>query len=400
MTKQRVATLAAEANARNNTGTALRGDPIPGNGWDDYRLALGAAAALNEQETWKLLSGFMDGSAEADRRRVEQLLLSNTTILAYLQRGVRRSSGHFAYEWQKETVGAIPLSLRTVELLAAVQVRLWLEAGRTEEALDLLIDMCAFARDIGLNATSLNRSWAIGLYELALDEMRMGVQSGVWRRSALDRLERELEFVDREFPALGPSFVNDALIEGAHFVQVDEQQGATPGAVITSVVNRLLFARAFFKLEAAARQFENCDRRPFEEVKADLDRFAHWDPITASVDPIVIVNTPIDGDAVYTFRGTLTRLRILETAIRYLQNGQTVALDDPFGDKLIVSTAGGKLRVSSVGPDGKDNRGNGEWRPILSHNGRLLRFAEGKDIVMEVALPTVDMAREAVTAQR
>lgn len=53
--------------------------------------------------------------------------------------------------------------------------------------------------------------------------------------------------------------------------------------------------------------------------------------------------------------------------------GEIPAHDDPYGDKIRTSIEGNRLKLWSVGGDGIDNGGDGEWRGW-----------RGKDIVLEV----------------
>jgi hypothetical protein len=57
----------------------------------------------------------------------------------------------------------------------------------------------------------------------------------------------------------------------------------------------------------------------------------------------------------------------------YRANGDVLGLDDPFGGKLLVSKGESRLKIWSVGSDGVDDGGVGEWTP-----------GKGKDIVLEV----------------
>jgi hypothetical protein len=63
---------------------------------------------------------------------------------------------------------------------------------------------------------------------------------------------------------------------------------------------------------------------------------------------------------------------ILRTAARFRGTGEILNLRDPFGENRIHSERDGRLRVWSVGKDGNDDGGSGEWKP------------QGKDIVLEI----------------
>jgi len=67
-----------------------------------------------------------------------------------------------------------------------------------------------------------------------------------------------------------------------------------------------------------------------------------------------------------------TELRLLQAAARWRATGQALDLADPFGDKLLHDEKDGTFRVWSVGPDGVDDHGDGEWKS-----------GSGKDIVLQ-----------------
>ena len=67
------------------------------------------------------------------------------------------------------------------------------------------------------------------------------------------------------------------------------------------------------------------------------------------------------------------QLTLLRVAAHYRATGEILDLDDPFGAKLITSKTGDHLKVWSVGRDGVDDGGLGDWR-----------HTSGRDIVLDV----------------
>jgi hypothetical protein len=63
---------------------------------------------------------------------------------------------------------------------------------------------------------------------------------------------------------------------------------------------------------------------------------------------------------------------MLRMAVHARATGKPLDLDDPFGAKLRTEEKDGKLRIWSIGPDGVDDGGAGEWKTDV------------KDIVLEL----------------
>ena len=73
------------------------------------------------------------------------------------------------------------------------------------------------------------------------------------------------------------------------------------------------------------------------------------------------------------FRERLAQLRLLRIAAAFLASGDLPALEDPYGRTIQSSVTDTKLKLWSVGNDGVDDSGFGEWEA-----------RKGKDIVLEV----------------
>jgi hypothetical protein len=399
--KERVAAMIVEADGRKRTRPVLRGEPSPGNAWDEYRTALAIIQERNLVER-------RFTAPQSDRPSIEDLLPLNADVLEHLRKGVQRNGGQFPQEWEKGGIGppfsgpiTWPAGFRgwDVSMLIALttsQARVWLDQGRTEEAFDLLLDLCMFGSDLGFNAGGSGpSSLALSAHEDALREIRPAIQSGKAPVESLDRLSRELAILDRVFPELGPSIVNEALITGVDLIRLDEDQqnGVAPTGVKAEAVvetqkvisgpffRRMVYADAFLKVEAAARQFEHCDGKPFAELKREADAFSKEseaaEAAVSSTAAIARVLRPTNPIILFSHRETLARFRVLRAVVEYLRNGQDLKLDDPFGGKILVAEQNGRVRAWSIGPDQMDNGGRGEWY--------LKRDVTG-DIVLEVEL--------------
>jgi hypothetical protein len=75
------------------------------------------------------------------------------------------------------------------------------------------------------------------------------------------------------------------------------------------------------------------------------------------------------------------QLRVLRVAARYRATGEVLDLEDPLGTRLQTARAPGRLKVWSVGKDGKsdggDTGGSPTWLPVAGK-------PTPRDIVLEV----------------
>jgi hypothetical protein len=62
-------------------------------------------------------------------------------------------------------------------------------------------------------------------------------------------------------------------------------------------------------------------------------------------------------------REVLAKLRLLRAAAVWAATGSVPKIADPLGADLRWTEEDGKLRLWSVGGDGKDDEGQGEWYP-------------------------------------
>src|SRR5688572_8951917 len=207
--RNRVASLRDQAQFRNLSRPVLRGEPLPGNAWDEYRLALDNAETIRDDEHVNLVK-FAARIPGASRASVEQLLAAHRVALEHLRLGARRSNGQFPYEWQYIGL-AMPSILvsRRTGMLAAAQARIWSDQGRNQDAVDLLLDLSQFAGDFGRNGPLLSNLVGLAVYVSAFDELRNLVGSRRLNRRELSRLAAKLEIMDHNFPALGPAMMNE-----------------------------------------------------------------------------------------------------------------------------------------------------------------------------------------------
>jgi hypothetical protein len=195
---------------------------------------------------------------------------------------------------------------------------------------------------------------------------------------------RDLEVIDQNFPDVGDAYVNTAMEYGYAFLSADGVAAFLDHAGHHGesrqvhwrygFSDRLLMADAFDTLLSAMRRWRDGSRRSWTEehivkVKIMGDLEDGPNPLVRLIFRTLDLSTWSRENKV---RGCRAHLRLLRIAARWKANGELQELEDPFGQKLLSSNAGGTLKVWSVGQDGVDDGGVGEWSP-----------KKGKDVVLE-----------------
>jgi hypothetical protein len=90
--RTRVAKLRDEARSRNVSRPVLRGEPIPGNAWDEYNIALNRALDFKEEGNGAKLNQFNNRDASADRAMVAQLIAAHPGVIDHLRLGAQVDS--------------------------------------------------------------------------------------------------------------------------------------------------------------------------------------------------------------------------------------------------------------------------------------------------------------------
>jgi hypothetical protein len=365
-----------EARSRPGSRPVLSGTPQPGNAWDDYQIALKDLEELKDKSS--LLALFVSGDPRTDVAAAEQLIASKTETLDHLRRGARRTEANYPYDWNRGFAGGRPLHQASYVLgnLAVAHARQRHAGGRSREAVDLLLDLVQFGSDYRRNATMIGDVIGSSLCALAAHELRDILLSRRLVADDLRELARQLEIVDRGWADTAISIRNES-----HFVRLELQR------------EDLLFLGGdkFNALKAWRHGFSV--RKMIADAVAQIDFYTDWAIRSESLPWVerlraqeeirrsaqnstnFLVKILQPGVARYGTleRSTRARLRMLRAAAHFLASGEFLDLDDPFGTKLRRSEEGGRIRIWSLGLDGVDQNGNGEWK------------RDGGDIVLEFA---------------
>jgi len=363
--------LLEEVRTRGQSRAPLRGEPVDGNAWDDYAVALAEVRSLYELES-QAAPRYLHEAPQSSRKLVERVLAKHPSLIASLRRAATRRQANLALEW-KEGVLSIPSRHGTavVAPLAVCCSRFVAEEGRPGDAAQLLVETCRFAADLD----------HVEDLELPLDELRELVGSGTLKGEDLARLDLELALLDDEYPRRGQRAALDLVALGAQFLRTGHSitvqlvgLRADPEVALWryGYSGHLMKAEAFTTMAAAVRRLREADERPWTESR-DLLRTlsaelaAHPNPIIQTAPEEILASDLLH-------RGHRAQLRLLRLAAHYRSTGEVLDLDDPFGGKLVRALAHDTLRVWSVGPEGLDHGGTGSFH-----------FDPGaKDILVEV----------------
>ncbi len=362
----------AEAGARDALRPVLEGDPVPGNAWDDYELAL--------QEVWKSSPGaaigdFIDRRPGADRKAAEAILAKHGSALEHWSRGLRRLEGRRAIDWvsMRDSVGEIQLAL-----LAASKAKILLEEGRVSESSDLLLGLGLFARDVGHNGFPHHMDTALTLYRYAVDGLKEVLLTKQVAKADLERIARGLEILDHFYETGGADLLNARTWIGLAFLR----HGPTAD-VLPPHRPKPGWRYAFSTRLMAVNTFETVGQWYARDAASQSMSWSDELKITQQIEAESKASSnPMIQDFYNRYRSDLrsrlAQLRLLRMAAHYLATGEFLRLDDPFGTTLHHSRVGGILKVWSVSINGLDDSGEGDWDDPLP--GRLYR----EDIVLEL----------------
>ena len=345
---------------------APRPGKYEGNAWDDYLPALAEAAKVRPPDK---LTGILANTDNADHAFGEAALAAHGSAIDLLLEGARRTTcvaqgPVFRKDlWSYETLGK----------LAVLKARKLTREGKTAEAVEILFALAQFGRDLGESGVGLTFASGQSTVERAFEELRDHLRSASLTPDALAGLESRLAFLENSF--LRPEAMRLQRMQylGEHFTGIAQHPGWEGRLQCWryGFSRRLLAATAFDDWDRWLKRSEQADHLPWPQAQA----------------LIASIRSQIDATHVpkeYTWSGqfledgsrhrsVLAHLRLLRTAARYVRTGEILELDDPFGGKLLHRESNRRLKLWSVGRDGVDQGGTGNW------DSRVI-----EDIVLEV----------------
>ncbi len=355
-----VAALVAEADARDGPRPVLRGEPEPGNVWDLYLVAGERVRASREpigQMSSTLNRGL--GLDEAERKLARRFAQEVETARAGTRRSVVRPD--LFGENRLDAKPSVNDLIIYPEILGRARSRMLVEAGQPRAAADLLLDLCLMNRD--LMASGVWYTELVGLEECCrvLGELSAVVAGGALSRDDVQAVAGCLERLEGMLPGAADFFRNERARVGVILLRAEREGRPLEGSSrrdwrsLFSSRARALQTRRLLEdriLEAAARESVPWTAPgPLESATARERDFL------PDHGKYLVRRLPKWG---ISSRELRARLRLLQMACAHLTEVEVPSLEDPFGEKLRTRVEDGRLRVWSVGVDGKDNGGSGD----------------------------------------
>lgn len=340
----------------------LWGESTPGNAWDDYAKAV--AEVKKFPDARKLLMSAQK-SADADPAVAKSALaLHGDDVLAHLRRGAGRATSRYPYEWEKGIGMALPAlsDMNATASLAILKARALVEERKSRDAALILLDVCQFGRDLGADGVLISEMVGMSILNLALTEMRDVLSASRFDWPAHEDLGRSLGILDANLPRHDRALLNDALLLAG--VADESMAGGGWGPQV------MLLADGIERTSEWMTRAGKADALPWPESQKELQTIEAeagrtWNPISSISVPSLVKMSR-------TYRERRAQLRIARVAAQFLRTGEVIPQDDPFGAKIQTKRTGDTLKIWSLGADGFDNLGVGDWK------------GEANDIVLEV----------------
>ena len=367
--------LVQEAASRPSDRPPLRGEPLPGNAWEDYDRALCSMKDL----------GTPTGLMQAEVPAALFVLKRQAPTIDVLRSAVRRAEATARIDFEKQDRGNNLLFKSFVHLL----VREALERGRPGEAVRLLLDASRVAADAGANSEFIGGLVSNECQALVLDSLKEVVLRQSMTPEEFRDIARQLDLLDRSLPQFGVILVNGvtcsgwdmyhagSVLDSLRFFEPLYPQGM-PGVSRWRFAfsDRLMLKDAFERELAWSRKIAQADARSW----ADADRIIRQvdaERAASSNGILRIAGRWMSADGYYSLGASLrerrAQMRLLRGAALFRAGDGVPDGDDPFDGKLYRQEAEGRLKIWSVGRNAVNDGGSGAWTQ-----------KEGKDIVLEV----------------
>ncbi|HEX7901717.1 MAG TPA: hypothetical protein VF950_28415 [Planctomycetota bacterium] len=359
---EKVPQLILEARGREARRPVLRGEAVPGNAWDDYNQALAAIKGAKSSD----LGEFVSRGLKADRAAVEAILKLHEGTLALLASGARKAEGTYRVQFEKGFAADLPglLAAQNLVNLMACKSRFLVEAGKTREAADLLLDGLRFGADMGKNTLLIAEMISIAMLSTMMDELRDLARDPEMKDVDWPGVARALELLDASWPDHAESMLNEGVSAAAGLVK-EEMVGLGFGEGAMGALSswRYGFSLRLMIADAVDTHLD-CMRRHAAACRswADSERTGKEldEAVEASSNPIVKITIPGLASSHRAGVERRAQLSLLRMAVA-LRAGQPLPpLLDPFDGAKLRSDG---TKVWSIGSDGVDGGGVGTWRP-------------------------------------
>jgi hypothetical protein len=306
-----------------------------------------------------LLQLFLQGKDVADRELVAKIVVRDGAYVDTVLKGARRERSRYAYSDELHRQWQIPEGLQgasnSLQLLAVCQGKLLSQGGKPREAMELLLDLGLFGRDLSDRAFYIDESDGLGVMGTAFRELQGMVVSGALGQELLTDLEKQLKRLDDLWPDHRTALIGDLLNLGTLLLREDRSDDE-----LYTINNtprnrrewRYLFSsrfkatRCFNVAEDWIEQAIQAEKQPWEATNRTIQRL--FQESRQSKDPLLReLYGILTSMSVREVRATC---RLLQMAAHYRATGEILALEDPYGGQLRSSVSGGRLRAWSIGP--------------------------------------------------
>jgi len=350
----------AELKSAPTTRPTLRGGSEPGDAWDDYAPALEEVKAFpNANKFFELVRR----EPKADPELGKAALAGLAKAIEGLHRGAGRAGSRYPYEWDKGAAMTLPSLIPCTNLanLLVLKARSLAEEGKGRESAGVLLDLLQFGRDLGGDGLLISEMLGYSAMAIGMTELVDQLAAEKFDKPALEDLDRGLAVLEGSLPDHGQILKTESLLFGSL---------ADPSITGTWGPQRFVFACA---VEDGIRMMDRAaktDAMPWGEAQKECQ--AMEAEMEASWNPIFKMATPSTTRTHQTIRQRRAQIRMLRTAVHQRATGDLLDLDDPFGTKLKTAKSGTGLKVWSLGLNGIDDGGTGDWK------------GNEKDIVLEL----------------
>jgi hypothetical protein len=254
--------------------------------------------------------------------------------------------------------------------LSVCRARLLLEEGKNHAAVELMLDLCQFGCDLGRDGSLFAELYGTAAISLAMNELKDLLCGDKLSPADLQEIDRELEILDASFPRHGYALLGELEILGdillrEQFFSFYANVNRPPRTIDLlswryAYSSRLMQVAAFDQEDGWMMRAKDTDLGSWVEeqrVWAEIEAEARGTP------NFVVVYFHSTGHGPWrSRREKLAHLRLLRTAAHYHVTGDILELEDPFGTKLRHSEAFDTLKLWSVGKNGTDDGGKGDWK--------------------------------------
>jgi hypothetical protein len=373
---RRVAELKAEFGSPEDPRPVLHGPPLAGDPLDDYVCAFQQVTGTRGPAQFSELAEDLERARKAlDLPGGPSPILSLPSLgpaVDRMRQGCRRTQwGRILTGLQASNMHFGPSDSPAALLARAalLRARALQKEGRSGESADLVLETAQMANDVGHEGAEHLALW---IHERSADELRLLIQEGRLSPIELGGVERDVELLERSF-VTHRKWMRRFLIAAGSSLLEQEVHIRPMDTLRFGFSKRLACASVFLWGDAWVRRVGDCDRKPWGEIQRLQEEWLRDLRSTSLPMEREIADLLVPEDKGARVRRGLARLRLLRLAAHYLSTGEWSEIEDPFGTKLLHSPRNGKLKAWSVGPDGTNDGGDGDWAD-----------PKGRDIVLEI----------------